>query len=96
MTVILPRCLDGADLEALRPVILATVLETTAGVVVLDAADVELISTAGLGLLVAAAMIGADRGIRLEVARPSALFRRSVALTGLGRHLGLTAEPALV
>ena len=96
MRVILPTSLDGTELEALRPVIIGAVQETTDRVVVLDAAAVELISTAGLGLLVAAAMIGADRGVRLEVARPSSLFRRSVALTGLGRHLGLTPEPALV
>jgi anti-anti-sigma factor len=96
MTVILPTCLDGPELEVLRPVILAAVLEPTEQVVVLDAADVELISSAGLGLLVAAAMIGAERGVRLEVSRPSPLFRRSLSLTGLGRHLGLTAEPVLV
>ena len=96
MTIVLPVCLDGPQVDALRPEILNAVRHTLSPVIVLDAADVELISSAGLGLLVAAALIGAERGIRLEVGAASPLFRRSLALTGLGRHLGLAPEPALV
>jgi anti-anti-sigma factor len=96
MRITLPTRLDGCDLETLRPQLLAAVRQPTDVVVVLDAGDVELISSAGLGLLVAAAMIGAESGVRIEVDRPSSLFRRSLGLTGLGRHLGIATEPALV
>jgi anti-anti-sigma factor len=96
VTIVLPSRLDGAELETLRPTLLAAVRRPTDAVVVLDGRHVELISSAGLGVLVAAAMIGAETGVRLDIAEPSALFCRSLALTGLGRHLGIAAEPALV
>jgi anti-anti-sigma factor len=95
VTITLPRLLDGEEAERLRPTLLRAVRSADA-VVVLDAANVQLISSAGLGMLVAAALIGAESGVRIEVARPSELFRQSLALTGLGRHLGIAAEPALV
>jgi anti-anti-sigma factor len=95
VTIILPTLLDGAEAERLRPTLMRAVRSGDA-VVVLNAAHVELISSAGLGMLVAAAMIGAERGVRIEVESPSALFRQSLALTGLGRHLGIADEAALV
>jgi anti-anti-sigma factor len=95
MHLTLPAVLDGYEIDRLRPELMRAVRLNDA-VVVLDAAEVELISSTGLGMLVAAALIGADHGVRIEVRRPSALFRQSLALTGLGRHLGIDAEPALV
>jgi anti-anti-sigma factor len=95
VTITLPALLDGAEVERLRPDLMRAVRQAQTAVV-LDASAVELISSAGLGMLVAAALIGAERGVRIEVARPSPLFRQSLALTGLGRHLGIAPEPALV
>ncbi|MFL6240650.1 MAG: STAS domain-containing protein [Actinomycetes bacterium] len=95
MTITLPAILDGGEVDDLRPVLMRAV-HTAPTAVVLDAAHVELISSAGLGMLVAAALIGAERGVRIDVVRPSALFRQSLALTGLGRHLGIAPAPALV
>jgi anti-anti-sigma factor len=95
MHVSLPPILDGYEIELLRPELMRAV-RLADSLVVLDAADVELISSTGLGMLVAAALIGAERGVRIEVSRPSALFRQSLALTGLGRHLGIAPEPAPV
>jgi anti-anti-sigma factor len=95
MRIILPTQLDGAEADRLRPALMHAV-RSADDLLVLDAEDVELISSAGLGMLVTAALIGADRGLRIEVERPSELFRQSLALTGLGRYLGIAAEPALV
>ena len=95
MTITLPAQLDGAEVERLRPDLMRAVRSAHA-TVVLDAAAVELISSAGLGMLVAAALIGAEQGVRLVVTRPSPLFQQSLALTGLGRHLGIAPEPVLV
>jgi anti-anti-sigma factor len=94
VTITLPANLAEAEVDRVRPELMRAV-RLAESVVVLDAARVELISSAGLGMLVAAALIGAERGIRLQVARPSALFRQSLGLTGLGRHLGIAPEPAL-
>jgi anti-anti-sigma factor len=96
VTIVLPARLDGVEVDALRPTLLAAVRRPTEPVVLLDGRHVELISSAGLGLLFAAAMIGAETGVRLDITEPSPLFCRSLALTGLGRHLGIAAEPALV
>ena len=95
MTITLPALLDGVEAERLRPTLMHAV-RSDHPVVVLNASNVELISSAGLGMLVAAALVGAERGVRIEVERPSELFRQSLALTGLGRHLGIATAPALV
>jgi anti-anti-sigma factor len=95
VTITLPTHIDGAQIEMLRPELMRAV-RSAVTVVVLDGAKVELISSAGLGMLVAAALIGAESGVRIEIDRPSELFRQSLALTGLGRHLGIAPEPALV
>jgi anti-anti-sigma factor len=95
VTITLPAQLDGAEVEQLRPELMRVVRSAHASVV-LDASAVELISSAGLGMLVAAALIGAELGVRIDVERASPLFRQSLALTGLGRHLGMAPEPALV
>lgn len=93
--VILPIALMGEEVDRLRPTLLRTVREATTPVVTLDAHHVELISSSGLGLLVAAALLARDQGKRLEVRRASDLFRRSIGLTGLARHLGMEPEPAV-
>jgi anti-anti-sigma factor len=92
--VVLPAVIDDAVLEGLRKDLIGRLRRTAMPVVRLDASHVERISSAGLGVLVAAALLAGQRGIRLEVAASSALFRESIALTGLARHLPM-AEPAL-
>jgi anti-anti-sigma regulatory factor len=93
--LVLPDVLDGAALERLRTQLLGLLRRTPEAVITLDAGGVERISTAGLGLLVAATLIAGERGVRLEVDPASELFRRSIALTGLAEHLSMN-EPALV
>jgi anti-anti-sigma factor len=95
VVVVLPVALMGAEVDRLRPTLLRTVREATPPVVTLDAQHVELISSSGLGLLVAAALLARDQGKQLEVRRASELFRRSIGLTGLARHLGMEPEPAI-
>lgn len=92
--LVLPIALVGDEVERLRPALLRAVREATNPVVELNAQYVELISSSGLGLLVAAAMLAREQGKSLEVRRASELFRQSIALTGLARHLGMTPEPA--
>src|SRR3954463_8596338 len=91
--VVLPVALIGDEVDRLRPLLLETVRSRTTPVVTLDAADVELISSSGLGLLVAGALLAREQGKRLQVRRASDLFRRSIGLTGLARHLGMEPEP---
>ena len=88
--------LVGDEVDRLRPTLLQTVRTATTPVVLLDAQHVELISSAGLGLLVAAALLAREQGKRLEVRRCSELFRQSIGLTGLARHLGMAPEPLAV
>jgi anti-anti-sigma regulatory factor len=92
-TVVLPMTLVGDEVDRLRPKLLGAVRDSARPVVDLDAGAVELISSAGLGLLVAAALLARDQGKRLEVRRSSELFRSSIALTGLARHLGMEPAP---
>lgn len=89
-TVILPRILDRAELERFRSCLLGTVRRTREPLVLLDAVDVECITSEGLDLLVVATLLADDRGIRLVVVRASHLFAASIALTGLAGHLDMS------
>ena len=90
-TVVLPRVLDGPELERFRARLLSAVRRTPDALVLLDARDVECITSAGLDLLVVATLLADDRGIRLVVLEASELFVRSIALTGLAGHLDMSA-----
>ncbi|MDX6284562.1 MAG: hypothetical protein QOG53_47 [Frankiales bacterium] len=87
----LPTALVGEEVDRLRPALLTYVRQAGGPIVSLDATDVELISSSGLGLLVAAALVAQEHGRRLQVRRCSELFRESIALTGLAKHLDIAA-----
>jgi len=88
----IPRVLDGGELERFRRRLMSAIRCTHDAHVLLDAANVKRISAAGLDLLVVASLLADDRGIRLVVLRPSDLFARSIALTGLAGHLDMTGS----
>jgi anti-anti-sigma factor len=84
-TVVLPHVLDGPVLDVVRDRLFAEVRRSDR--VRVDAQAVEQISGAGLGVLVAATLEARERGTRIELVAASELFRRSIELTGLSRHV---------
>ena len=94
--ILLPAALVDDEVDQLRPHLFDHIRAARTPVVVLDAHAVELISSSGLGLLAAAALLARESGGRLEIHRPSELFQQSIALTGLAPHLGVIGGRELV
>jgi anti-sigma B factor antagonist len=86
----LPPRLDGSSVAAARDELFAAI-DRSNGDVVVEMSGVELIDVTGLGLLAAAHDRSRRLGHRLVLEAPSAVVRRALAVTGLGRALRFTA-----